>query len=205
MSGTSMAELKEIVAELSRSTVELRKSQELTDRQMKETDRQMKETDWRLKETDSHLKELKKEVQKFVGSLGREWGDLVESLTKPSCIGQLRAAGIDVTQMAGETLSTRPGFEQEWDVLLVNGKELVAVEVKSRFRKEDLERVEEKLKKFKGAFPQYRDYTVYGAVAAIRYNAGLERRASKRGLFVFMPSGEIMALANPKGFLPKGY
>ncbi len=107
--------------------------------------------------------------------------------------------------MAGETLSRRPDFEQEWDVLLIDGDELAAVEVKSRFRSGDLERVEEKLRKFKGAFPQYKDYKVYGAVAAIKYDAGLERLAAKCGLFVFQPSGEIMRLVNKKGFKPKGY
>jgi len=184
MSTTSIAELREIVAELSRSQMK-------TDRQMAETDRRMEETH--------------RELKKFIGSVGSEWGHLVESLTRPSCLGQLREAGIDVTQMAGDTMSQRPGFEQEWDVLLVDGAELVAVEVKSRFRPADLDRVEEKLAKFKKAFPQYDGYRVYGAVAAIKFDAGLERRAPKRGLFVFQPSGEVMKLVNEKGFKPKAY
>ena len=33
----------------------------------------------------------------------------------------------------------------------------------------------------------------------------LERPASKRGLFVFLPSGEVMTLANPPGFKPKAF
>jgi hypothetical protein len=184
MSTTSMTELREIVAELSRSTKELRESQDRTDRQIAETS---------------------KELKKFMGQVGREWGDMVEELTKPSCLEQLQAAGIDVTQVAGETLSRRPGHEQEWDVMLVDGDVVVAVEVKNRLRPGDLDRIEEKLKKFKGAFRQYREYTVYGAVAAIKYDAGLDRAAEKRGLFVFRPSGEIMKLVNGKGVRAKGY
>ena len=172
-----MAEMKEIVADLSRSTRELRDSQEKTDAALR----------------------------KFMGQVGREWGDMVESLTKPSCLGQLQRAGIEVTQVAAETLSRRPGYEQEWDVMLVDGREVVAVEVKSRLRPEDLDRMEEKLRKFKGAFPQYRDYAVYGAVAAIRFDAGAARQAEKRGLFIFEPGGEIMRLVNSEGFRPKRY
>jgi hypothetical protein len=186
-----MAELREIVGELSRSTRELREAQAVTDRQMAETDRRMAETS--------------RELKKFIGSVGSEWGHLVESLTEPSCLRELQEAGIEVTQKTGETISTRPGYEQEWDVLLINGGELVAVEVKSRFRPKDLERVEEKLAKFKMAFPHFAGCKIYGAVAAIKYDSGLERLAEKHGLFVFMPSGEIMKLRNSKGFRPKAY
>jgi len=211
-----MAELREIVGELSRSTRELRESQKTTDRQMAETDRRMAETDRRMAETDRRMAESKaktdrqleetsRELKKFIGSVGSEWGHLVESLTEPSCLGELQKAGIDVTQKTGETISTRPGYEQEWDVLLINGGELVAVEVKSRFRPRDLDRVEEKLGKFKDAFPHFAGCKIFGAVAAIKYDAGLERLAEKRGLFVFMPSGQIMKLRNSESFRPKAY
>ncbi len=200
-----MAELREIVADLSRSTRELRDSQTQTDRQMAETDRRMAETDRRIAETDQQLQKLSRTVDRFIGSIGSEWGQLVESLTRPSCLAQLQRAGIQVTQIVNETISRRPGFEQEWDVLLVNGAELVAVEVKSRFRPSDLDRVEKKLSRFKQTFPQYRDYKVYGAVAAIRYNASLDRLAAKRGLFVFQPSGDLMELTNEPGFRPKAF
>lgn len=90
-------------------------------------------------------------------------------------------------------------------MLLINGGELVAVEVKSRFKEGHLERVEEKLEDFKKAFPIYKGYKIYGAVAALKFNAGLERLAEKRGLFVFEPSGEVMSLANKKGFKPKAW
>ncbi|MFV0338896.1 MAG: hypothetical protein ACK5LK_11730 [Chthoniobacterales bacterium] len=192
----SVVELQEIVFNLAKSQTE-------TDRQLKETDRQLKETDRRLKETDRQLKETMKAVEKMSGSIGREWGNLVESLTKTSCVEQLQAAGIKVTQTARDTESEREGYEQEWDVMLVNGGEVVAVEVKSRFRQGDLKSAEKKLAVFREAFPQYRKFTVYAGVAALKYNSGLDRLAAKRGFFVFEPSGEIMALTNKKGFKPK--
>jgi hypothetical protein len=199
---TSMAELREIVAELSRSTKALRESTGELRESQAETARQIREMQER---TDRQIAETSRELKKFVGQVGSEWGDLVEEMTKPSCLEQLQAAGIEVTQAAGETLSRRPGYEQEWDVVLVNGDEVVAVEAKSRLRLRDLDRLEERLKKFKGAFPQYKDHTVYGAVAAIKFDSGTARAAEKRGLFVFRPGGEIMKLVNGKGFRPKGY
>ena len=154
-------------------------------------------------ETDRQIKSMSMSIERMSGSVGREWGNLVESLTKTSCLEQMQEVGIEVTQTAEQTQSERKGYEQEWDVLLVNGGELVAVEVKSRFQEKHLDRVEEKLETFKKAFPQYSNYTVYGAVAALKFNAGMERLAEKRGLFEFKPSGEIMKIANHLGFKPK--
>lgn len=144
-------------------------------------------------------------IARMSGSIGREWGHLVESLTKASCLEQMQGAGIEVTMTAQETESERKGHEQEWDVLLVNGGVLVAVEVKSRFKEEHFDRVEEKLEDFRQAFPIYKDYKIHGGVAALKYNAGLERLAEKRGFFVFQPSGEIMSLTNNEGFQPKSW
>lgn len=130
---------------------------------------------------------------------------MVESLTKTSWLEQLQALGIEVTQTTEATESERKGFEQEWDVLLINGGVLVAVEVKSRLREGHLDRMVDKLEVFKKAFPQYKDYIIYGAVAALKYNSHLDKVAEKMGFFVFEPSGEIMKIANKKGFKPKPF
>ena len=170
-----------------------------------ETDRQMKETDLKMQETDLKIKSMTRSVESLSGSIGREWGNLVESLTKTNCLEQMQALGIEVTQTAEATESERPGFEQEWDVLLINGGELVAVEVKSRLREGHLDRMVDKLEVFKKAFPQYTGYRVYGAVAALKYNSHLNRVAQKKGFFVFEPSGKIMKITNKPGFKPKAY
>jgi hypothetical protein len=157
------------------------------------------------RETELQQKLTMEAVRSLSGSIGREWGALVESLTEASCLQQMQAAGMKVTQTCMETESEREGCEQEWDAMLINGGELVAIEVKSRMRETHVKRIIEKLKLFKKAFPQYRKFKVYGGAAAIKFDAGGDRAAEKAGLFVFKPSGQIMHLANAKGFKPKAF
>jgi hypothetical protein len=154
---------------------------------------------------ESIIAETNKALKKFMGSVGSEWGALVESLTKPSCLAQLQAAGVEVTRFFHETKVETSDGGQEWDAILVDGDVLVAVEAKSRFRERDLDRMIEKLKRFREFFPHFSACRIHGAAAAIKFDSGVERLASKRGLFVFEPSGEIMSLANPPGFKPKAF
>jgi hypothetical protein len=156
-------------------------------------------------ETGRRINQMAAAIERMSGSIGREWGHLVESLTEASCLKQMQAAGVEVSQTAEATKSERQGYEQEWDVLLVNGGELVAVEVKSRLRDGQIERIEEKLGNFKKAFPQYAGYKIYGAVAALKYDGHLDKVAERHGLFVFRPGGDIMNLINQPGFRPKEY
>jgi hypothetical protein len=53
------------------------------------------------------------------------------------------------------------------------------------------------------AFPHYKNYQVYGAVAGIEIDRGVDRYAYKKGLFVIKPSGDTVAIINKDGFKPE--
>lgn len=191
----STAELKSFIDKLAISQAE-------TNKQMSDQRNDLRDLQ---KETALMIQSMTKSIERMSGSIGREWGDLVESLTKASCLQQMQAWGIEVTQTSELTESDRKGYEQEWDTLLINSGELVAVEVKSRFQVKYLKDIEEKLVNFKKAFTQYANYKVYGAVAALKYDAGSARLAEKSGYFVFEPSGDIMKIINRADFKPKAW
>ena len=90
----------------------------------------------------------------------------------------------------------------EIDILVVDETELVLVECKSHLTKEDVEYFLEKLERFKAAFPHYKDYHTYGAVAGIEVDQGIDRYAYKKGLFVIKPSGKTVEIINSDGFNP---
>jgi hypothetical protein len=58
------------------------------------------------------------------------------------------------------------------------------------------------LARFKISFPHYQNYQVYGAVAGIEINDGIDRYAYQKGLFVIKPLGEGVAIANDENFKP---
>ncbi|MCS7085372.1 MAG: hypothetical protein NZ534_04750 [Bacteroidia bacterium] len=92
----------------------------------------------------------------------------------------------------------------EVDLLLVNGDSSVAIEVKNRLRKDDIDEHLERLslmQKYPSrAFAQTR---VYGAVAAMIADKSLIDYALKKGLYVIVPSGESVDLVQSPGFVPR--
>ena len=52
-------------------------------------------------------------------------------------------------------------------------------------------------------FPEYKDKTVYGAMAYLKSNEGAGSYAEKQGLFILNPVGNIIKVMNSIHFFPK--
>ncbi|GCL54500.1 hypothetical protein NIES3806_18430 [Microcystis aeruginosa NIES-3806] len=180
------------------------------DRRAAEYDRRAAEYDRRAAEAkveaDRRLAELEKTVantSRAVDSLTTRWGRFVEELVEPAVISLFRAKGIDVKETYSRARVKRQGIAMEIDILAVDETEVVLVECKSRLSKDDVNEFLEKLSRFKQAFPHYKNYQAYGAVAGIEIDEGVDRYAYKQGLFVIKPSGETVEIINDSGFEPK--
>ena len=171
-----------------------------------EADRWAAEADRRAAEADRRLAKLEKTVantSRAVDSLTTRWGRFVEELVEPAVISLFRGKGIDVKETYSRARVKRQGIAMEIDILAVDETEVVLVECKSRLSKDDVNEFLEKLSRFKQAFPHYRNYQAYGAVAGIEIDEGVDRYAYKQGLFVIKPSGETVEIINDSGFEPK--
>jgi uncharacterized membrane protein YqiK len=164
------------------------------------------EADRRAAEADRRLAKLEKTVantSRAVDSLTTRWGRFVEELVEPAVISLFRGKGIDVKETYSRARVKRQGIAMEIDILAVDETEVVLVECKSRLSKDDVNEFLEKLSRFKEAFPHYKNYQAYGAVAGIEIDEGVDRYAYKQGLFVIKPSGETVEIINDSGFEPK--
>ena len=97
----------------------------------------------------------------------------------------------------------RQGIAMEIDVLAVDDTDVVLVECKSRLSKDDVDEFLGKLTRFKIAFPHYKSYQAYGAVAGIEIDEGIDRYAYNKGLFVIKPSGDTVEIINDANFRPR--
>ena len=187
-----MKETKLLVQENIRGLKLLKESGQETDRQMQETDRRMQETDRRMQETDRKL-------NKFIGQTGNRWGALGENLVEGNLAKRLKEKGIIV-----EKALTRIRTPQaEFDIIVVNGKEAVVVEVRCTLDPSDVDEFVEKMQKFKTIMPEYKDKTVYGAMAFLmNVNRHSDIRAEKQGFFVIKATGDVV-ITNKKDFKPK--
>jgi RecB family endonuclease NucS len=93
----------------------------------------------------------------------------------------------------------------EIDIFAVNGDVAVAIEVKSRLSYQDVEYFLRCLERFKQSFPHYAAYDIYGAVAGIEIDEGVDRFAYQRGLFVIKQTGDTVTIANDTTFQPTAW
>jgi hypothetical protein len=171
-----------------------------------EADRRAAEADRRAAEADRRLAKLEKTVErtsKAVDSLTTRWGRFVEELVRPAVVRMFRDRGILITHTMERVRSPlASGMPMEIDILGVNGMKVVAVECKSRLSKDDVDEMIERLTNFKTAFPEYAQYSLYGAVAGIEINEGVDVYAYRKGLFVIRTNGESVEIANDDKFQP---
>ena len=189
-------QLKKLSAEVSASQKELQSSQKEAKQEMKELRASQKETDKQLKKTDSRF--------------NTQWGKLVESLVEGKLVEILKSRKIEVRQTSQRTevsYTKEDGQIQrkEFDILAVNGSEVVAVEVKTVLTPDKVNYFLEAMEHFKKYFPDYRLKTVYGAVAYLRSESEAHLFAEKQGLFVIRATGDSANIINQKGFQPKAF
>mgnify|MGYP000458341818 CR=1 FL=1 len=171
-----------------------------TDRQFKESDRflteKFVETDKQFKETDRRLKNLN---ELFTS----HWGKLMEALITPSCLKLFKDRGIDIKRTYSNVEIESEELSGEFDIVLANGTQVVIVEVKTTFRAVFVDEFLEKMQRIREFLPEHANKTIYGAIAAIKYDENSDRYAYRKGLFVIKNSGEgLLKIANSKKFEP---
>ena len=175
-----------------------------------ETDKRFQETDRQLKETRSILDEKFKETDKIVRNLTNKlkeselrWGKFVEALVEGKLVEMLNDKGIPVNMTSMRIKRKYEDDEYEIDIIAKNGIEVVVVEVKTTLGIEDVQHFIDKLKIFKDVISEYKENTVYGAVAFIQQDSEAQKYAAKKGLLVIKAVGESAKIINRSTFKPK--
>jgi len=180
-----------------------------TKAQIKENDRMLsdrfKETDKKFQETDKRFKETDKKIKELSALFTSQWGKLVESLVEGDLIKLLNEKGIEVQQTLQRVKGNKDGQNYEFDIIAVNGHELVIVEVKTTLRVDDVNDFHEKLWKAKRYLPDYTNKKIYGGVAFITADGASDRMAEKLGFFVIRATGNSSSIINQKDFKPKAF
>jgi hypothetical protein len=202
----STDELRELVASLA-------VAQKETDRQLQETDRQLKETDRQLKETNrdlkSHFRETDRKIRDLSTLFTGQWGKLVEALLGSGLPELFRARGIPVraTSRDIEVQDDTGQRVAQVDVMVHNGEEDIAVEVKTTCRPEDVNEHLERLRRLRELLSLYASGSkkLYGGIAALKYEAAADQYAEKKGLFVLKCTEGIVTIENRPDFRPRAF
>ena len=185
-------------AKAERRMAALQRAMAETDRRMRETDRQMKDTDRRMKDTD---RQLKKTESYFTS----QWGKLMESLVEGDLVPLLNGRGIAVENTHQRSKGRRNGEHFEFDILAVNRRDVVVVEVKTTLRSEDVTRFLTKLSAFTDWARGYRGKRILGAVAYLQSDGAVTTYAERKGLFVIRATGSSASIRNAEDFEPRSF
>jgi hypothetical protein len=149
-----------------------------------------------LRKSIAKTERLVAETNKQVGELTSRWGEFVENLIKPAAARIFREQGIDVHYTAMRVKGDDERGSMEIDILVENGNEIVAIEIKSHLEVRNVKRFLEVLARFKEAFPKYQNYKLYGAVAGIKIDEKADEYAIQEGLFLIEPAGDSVVISN---------
>ena len=199
---TTADEVWQLLGELIQSQKE---TEQLFKEQTRETDRRFQESDRRFRETERLIKEQNKRVDEQLGKLGNRLGEFVEWQVRPAAVRLFQERGIDVTELSSDHSVQRGDEGLEIDLLVVNGSEAIAIEVKSKLTQADVDEHLERLDKFKRLLPRYQSLKILGAVAAMVTPKEVASYAYRQGLFVIAQSGDNLVILNDQKFKPKAW
>jgi len=175
-------ELKALVAGLAAA-------QDRTDAQLAKTDAQLAKTDAQLAKTDARLRRL----AEMYGGVGNSLGAVAEEFYHNSLKPNPVLAGTRFDFIDRNVTRSRDGIEDEFDLLLVNGREVFVVEVKHKARENDLERLlNEKAPNFRRLFPEHAGRRQRLALATFHIHDELKKLALARGVTVLQRKGDVI-------------
>jgi len=123
------------------------------------------------------------------------WKNYAEDTIREGLENALKELGFEDFYLESER--KREGMEI--DALAVGKDYVIVVEVKTTLKQSDVDEFERKLKEYKG-------FKVYGAVAGMRIQSGIDKYASKKGFIVLKHrDGKDVKVLNEKGFKPKDF
>jgi hypothetical protein len=162
-----------------------------TDRQMKKTDRQIKKNARQMGDTDRRMKEL----QKTIGGWSNSHGSFAEEYFYNSFEeGKQNFFGEKFDEIKKSVKGLKIGAQDEYDIVLLNGKSISIIEVKFKAKKEHLLKLFRKVNTFRENFPDYKNHRVYLAFASLVFCEVLEQECIEHGIAVIKQVGDMVVV-----------
>ena len=210
-------ELKKLVASLTKDRIEFRneiqKIQKETSDQIKGTSDQMKETDRRLdkrmkemsreidklRDSFKELRDANKELGKMVGGISNNQGDVAEEFFFNSLSAHPKVANITYDFVDKNITRTKGSLQDEFDLVMINGTDVLVIETKYKAHENDLARLlDKKFPNFKQLYPQYKNYRHHLGLASFHINDNLKKQALDKNVIVLQRKGKVIEASIPK-------
>jgi len=193
------------------------KQWEETKKQWQESDKRWEETrqetDRRWRETDKRMERAFQKTKQELDRIAKELNGVTDSLSRfseqtvfPAAQRLFSERGIQLNPLYSNMEAHLEGDNMETDVIGLGTECVVLIEVKLRLRQADVKAFcEKKLPRFFEFFPKFRQPILYGVVAGMSIDKGVDRFAYKKGLFVISQTGDNVRILNDKKFRPRSF
>ena len=176
----------------------LRKSEEERKRSHEEFEERMRGHDKRFETLQASIDKANEAITRTSVEFLGVTGHIVEGLASSAVYKVFKEAGLDVVNYGKNIRPRKPDAhdQMEIDVMLVNDRFSIPVEVKANFTRQKMRHFIAKMQDFRRLFPEFADREVVAAVAALNYERGSDRFAQEEGLLVIhVNSNNLFSLA----------
>jgi len=135
---------------------------------------------------------------KLVGNISNNQGDIAEEFFYNSLKIKPSMAGINYDFIDKNVTRSKNNIEDEYDILLVNGKDIAIIETKYKAHTSDIEKlINKKYENFKKLYPEYKDYNHHLGLASFNMNEDVKEMASKNNVVLLQRKGDIIETIVP--------
>jgi len=184
--------------------LEEKKYQEHREREKKEYEKRREKE---RKELQAWEKKQREELNRALGNLGNNFGELAEHLVAPGIVEKFNLMGFHFNGVSKDFEFKEygnPNIYAEVDIMLENTDFVIAVEVKAKPNntdiKDHLKRMEI-LRRFADRKNDKRKYQ--GAIAGAIMREDVRRNVIKSGFYLIEQTGDTMEITIPENFTPR--
>ena len=181
-------ELKDLIANLAVSQAKMDKQIEKLFKSQAEVNEQFKKTDEKLKKTDKLIEKLAKQIS----GIGNNQGAVAEEFFYNSLQNRMKLLDMEFDDILLNLHKSKRGLQDEFDIVLINGKNIVLIEVKYKAHKNDIDKLDKKIKNFRKLFPEYSNLKLYAGIATFHIYKEAKEFAKEKGYFILKRVGDII-------------
>jgi len=187
--------------------MENREQQKQTARQMEETDRRIAILNEQAAERQKRLDWKMERLDEQMGHLHNSFGEMAEFMVAPGIVDLFNDMGYHIEQAAThgyKIYGADRKIKAEIDLLMGNGDYIIAVEVKTSLGEKDIEKHLKRLEILREHSNKTGDRRkILGGMAVAVLDEGDKEAILDAGFYLLEPSGDMMKMDIPEGFVPK--
>jgi len=190
-----MKKTDEKIDKIGKEIDKLKEAQLKTDEQLDKTSREIDKLKEVQLKTDEQMKKTDEKINRMsdrLGSIGRSQGAVAEEYFYNSLKENKTLLGMKFEDIGLNWKKSKKGVEDEFDIILINSKNIVLIEVKYKAHENDIKKLDKKVINFKKLFPEYSHLKLYTGIATFHIYEDAKELANQMGYFVLKRNGNVI-------------